>query len=130
ERAVKVRSQMPINRNKLLAVPVPARDERQHEYNRATEWQKFFADAFASLYQDWLPKTVSPADAVTRLFIPYVGEWSFGERLPVLEGEREGVDPGSIGAAYTRLATLLANRLEWNAIARQGSKADLAAAQL
>jgi hypothetical protein len=124
-RAVRARAKLPINRSKLLAVPVPARDERDREYQKSVEWQNIFAEQFGDFFSDWLPKEVRPVDALNKLFIPYVASWSFGEAIPVLESERERSDPTSIGAAYARLATLLANRLDWNAVDGKASASEL-----
>lgn len=115
-RATSARAKLPVNRSKLLGVPVPSRDERDREYARSREWQDRFATAFGDLYREWLPKEVKPADALNKLYIPYVAAWSFGESIPVLESDRERSDPSSLGAAYTRLATLLLHRLDWYAI--------------
>ena len=113
ERAVRTRSKLPVNRSKLLAVPVPARDERDRERDKSKEWQEIYAREFAGLYGEWLPKTVKPEDALNKLYIPYIAAWSFGERIPMLEDARERADPSSLGMAYARLATLLARRLDW-----------------
>lgn len=124
-RAVRARAKLPINRSKLLAVPIPARDERDREYQKSVEWQKIFANEFGEIFRDWLPKEVAPIDALNKLFIPYVASWSFGEAIPVLESERETSDPTSLGAAYARLATLLAHRLDWRAIDARASVDEL-----
>lgn len=124
-RAVNARSKMPVNRNKLLGIPVPSRDERDKEYDKSIEWQQIFASEFGDLYREWLPKEVTPIDALNRLFIPYVASWSFGEHIPVLESERERADPTSLGAAYARLATLLSNRLDWSALEAGATAAEV-----
>ena len=129
-RAVRARSKLPVNRGKLLAVPVPARDERYHDYDKSVEWQRIFADEFSELYREWLPKEVSPVDALNHVFLPYVSGWSFGERIPVIESERERADPTSLGAAYARMATLLSHRLDWSAIEAKTSTADAAGARV
>lgn len=125
ERAVTARSKLPINRNKLVAVPVPARDERDREYDKSVEWQERYAECFGPLYREWLPKDVEPKDALNRIFIPYIARWSFGERIPVIESERERTDPTSLGAAYTRLATLISHRLDWYASEANASVAEV-----
>jgi len=129
-RAVRVRSKLPVNRNKLLGVPVPARDERYHDYDKSVEWQRIFAAEFSELYREWLPKEVDPIDALNHIFIPYVSGWSFGERIPVIESERERADPTSLGAAYARLAALLSHRLDWSAIDSKASPADFTGARV
>ena len=111
ERARAAQEHFPRDRKRLLALPVPARDESRTEYEKATEWKKRFAERFGDLYRDWLPTVVAPLDAVEKLRIPYVPYWSFGELLPVVE---EGTtDPASIGYSYQILARLLASRLDW-----------------
>jgi cellulose biosynthesis protein BcsQ len=130
ERAVRVRSKLPINRSKLLGVPVPARDERDREALKFDQWLRIFAKEFSGLYQEWLPAEVDPAEALLRLSIPYIAAWSFGESIPVLESWRNRVDSGSLGAAYTRLATLLAARLDWGALDAKASISDLTSARL
>jgi len=112
-RAIRVRNSLPIQRNKLLGIPLPARDEVYNEYDKALAWKKVYAEQFADLYREWLPKEVSPVDALHKLFIPYVTNWSFGERLPVLENARETQDPTTIGASYKRVANLLSSGLDW-----------------
>lgn len=127
ERARAARSRLPVDRSRLIAVPVPARDETQHEYDKSMQWRNIYAEKLGYLYGDWLPKTVQPIDALSRLYIPYVTNWSFGERIPVLENARERSDPTTIGAAYFRLANLLRSRLDWSAVAGE-AKEEIASA--
>jgi len=102
---------LPLDRSKLLAVPVPSRFETITENNLTAKWKVIFAEKFAELYQDWMPDKTTAADIVDRLFIPYVPFWSFGEGLPVVT---EGTgSPGTLGFAYDLLARLLSNRLQW-----------------
>jgi MinD-like ATPase involved in chromosome partitioning or flagellar assembly len=110
-RARKAQEHLPLDRRRLLAVPVPARDESRTEYERATQWKNRFAEQFGELYRDWLPSGKTPHDAIELLRIPYVPYWSFGEQLAAVE---EGMaDPSSLGHAYQILARLLATRLDW-----------------
>jgi hypothetical protein len=110
-RANLARSRLPFDRAKLVAVPVPARDESRTEYEQALRWRRIFARTLAPLYQEWLPFNKTPEDILELLRIPYIPYWSFGERLPVVE---EGVsDPTSLGFAYASLARLIFNRLTW-----------------
>ena len=114
-RARTVQSSLPVDRARLLAVPVPSRDESQSEYGEAEKWRGIFAREFADLYRDWIPATTTPAEVLKKLYIPYIAIWSFGERLPVVEKEDEIGDPRSISHAYNRLAALIAKRLDWEA---------------
>jgi len=111
DRARQAQEHLPLDRGRLLALPLPARDESRTEYQRAAEWKVKFADMFGDLYRDWLPTGKSAQDAIEQLRIPYVPFWSFGEDLPVIE---EGTtDPYSLGRAYEVLARFLAARLDW-----------------
>jgi MinD-like ATPase involved in chromosome partitioning or flagellar assembly len=111
ERARKAQSRLPLDRRRLLALPVPARDESRTEYRSAMKWRNRFAEQFGELYRDWLPSGKTAHDAIDLLRIPYVPYWSFGEQLPVIE---EGTaDPSGIGHAYEIIARLLATRLDW-----------------
>jgi cellulose biosynthesis protein BcsQ len=110
-RARDAQESSPLERGRLVALPVPSRDESRSEYARALEWKKVFAERFADLYNDWLPKEVSPLEAVEWTRIPYVPYWSFGEPLPVVD---EGAsDPASLGFSYEILARLVVTRLDW-----------------
>jgi MinD-like ATPase involved in chromosome partitioning or flagellar assembly len=113
ERARKAQERLPLDRRRLLAVPVPARDESRTEYKSAAEWKATFAHRFADLYRDWLPSGMTPRDAIEQLRIPYIPYWSFGERLPALEESTS--DPANLGHAYEILARMLAARLDWYA---------------
>ena len=111
ERARKAQEHLPVDRRRLLAVPVPARDESRTEYDKATEWKERYAHLFSGLYRDWLPSGTTEHEAIDQLRIPYVPYWSFGERLPVVE---EGTnDRASLGHAYEILSRILAARLDW-----------------
>ena len=110
------RARLPVDRNFLLAVPVPSRDESHVEYQRTLEWREIYAKEFAHIYADWIPKSLQPADIVSKLYIPYVAIWSFGETLPVVEEDAENPDPRSITAAYITLAKLIKARLNWSEI--------------
>lgn len=110
-RARLARERLPLDRGRLLVLPVPARDESRSEYERAQEWKRRIAIQFEDSYKDWLPTRVSSSEAVEVIRIPYVPYWSFGEQLPVLADEAS--DPSSMGYAYNLLARLLSTRLDW-----------------
>ncbi|MSV31847.1 MAG: hypothetical protein EXQ57_04940 [Bryobacterales bacterium] len=112
EQARMHQQRLPVDRQRLLALPVPARDESRTEYEKAAEWKGRFAAEFKELYADWLPNNKSANDAIEKMRIPYVPYWSFGETLPAIE---EGsADPASLGHAYELLARLIAERLDWD----------------
>jgi MinD-like ATPase involved in chromosome partitioning or flagellar assembly len=107
-------AKLPFERRKLLALPVPARDESRTEFQKAEEWKRAFADRFSEYYRDWLPAERTPLDVLNLLRIPYVPFWSFGETLPVVVQGTS--DPSSLGAAYEVLARLIETDLEWHKV--------------
>lgn len=130
KRATKAHKNLPVNRSRLIGVPVPCRDEVYNEYDRSQEWKEIFAEKLGVYYDDWLPRGVSPRDALNKLFIPYVANWSFGERLPVVENENEIHNPTSISAAYSRLTKLLTSGLDWNELAAFSDPHELSQARI
>jgi len=111
ERAKSARSKLPVDRAPIAVLPVLAREESRTEYTQANLWRSKILEAFNNLYRDWLPVSVTAAEAIDTLRIPYVPYWSFGEQLPVL-WERTR-DASSISYAYELLARLIASRLDW-----------------
>jgi MinD-like ATPase involved in chromosome partitioning or flagellar assembly len=105
------RSGLPVDRSALVCVPVPARDESRTEYQQSAEWRGIYHERFAELYADFLPRDVTPAEALDVLRIPNVPFWSFGERLPVLA--ESVTDPSGISYYYALLARLIETDLSW-----------------
>jgi formylglycine-generating enzyme required for sulfatase activity/MinD-like ATPase involved in chromosome partitioning or flagellar assembly len=130
ERARKAHKKLPVNRSRLIGVPVPSRDEVYNEYDRSQKWKEIFAENLGEYYTDWLPRGVTPRDALNKLFIPYVANWSFGERLPVVENENEIHNPASISAAYSRLTRLLTSGLDWNEVSAASDSSELSQARV
>lgn len=112
---------LPVDRLRLLVVPVPSRDESNSEYKLAEEWRAKFASAFSEFFEDWVPKDESPAGVLNYLKIPYFAYWSFGERVPVLEQE-DPENPKTLAYAYQPLAKLILGKMNWIE-AREGVKA-------
>jgi len=130
ERAQRIHAKLPFERSALIALPLLSRDERKSEYRDSVDWQRRVGHAFEEICEEWLPKDTTSDDLFGTLYLPYVPAWSFGERLPWLEEERERVDPGSLGMAYTRVATLLASRLDWSTLVeRVATESELASAR-
>jgi tetratricopeptide (TPR) repeat protein len=118
-RARTEQARLPFDRNLLLGLPVPARDESQTEYEKAKAWHAKIADRFGTYYEDWLPRDLNATDVLKILRIPYIPNWSFGERLPVKE---EGTsDPRSLGYAYQVLARLVDSELQWDQVLSRDS---------
>jgi MinD-like ATPase involved in chromosome partitioning or flagellar assembly len=105
---------LPFDRNPLLILPVPARDESYTEVELSEEWKKAIARDFGDFYREWIPLKVTPEDVVGKLRIPYIPFWSFGERLPVVE--QGTADTQSIGLAYETLSRLIFFHFDWGGI--------------
>lgn len=114
ERARKEQLRLPVDRERLMVVPVPSRDESRTEYKSAYEWKGRIAEDFAEYYREWLPVGTHPREVIEMLRIPYIPYWSFGENLPVLE--EFTTDPSSLSHAYEILARLLRDRLDWRSV--------------
>ena len=113
-RSREAHNRLPVDRTKLLMLPVPSRTEVYTEYHLTKQWQRIFAEEFKEQYYDWIPNNVEPNDILNKIFIPYIANWSFGEALPVLENEDELYNPTTVGNAYSRLANLILHNLDWN----------------
>ncbi len=110
DRAKEAHATLPVDRRRLLVVPLPARDESRTEYKLAKEWRGRFATELERFYKDWVPKDDTAESILDLLKIPYVAFWSFGERLPVLE---EDVDnPDKLAYFYQLVARLMLGRLD------------------
>ena len=129
DRARAARARLPLDRQLLMAIPVPSRDESQSEYYKTMEWRRIYADRLGHLFADWLHKDFAATDVLNSLYLPYKPIWSFGESLPVLDSEAELKDPLSLGSAYSRLAQLLKTHLDWQAVASQVGRPQVAQAQ-
>ncbi len=117
---------LPTDRGRLLALPVPSRDESRKYKDQAEKWRQKYAAALGEYYAAWAPRGVTAEKIVNRLYIPYFGEFSFGEQLPVVDAAYQLDDPNSIGYAYARLATLIAHKLDWDAVLGSGEGSEAA----
>ena len=115
KRARQARDALPVDRSRLIAIPVGMRDEIYNERDLALKWRGIYLEELGYLFKEWPPAGVTPEEAINQLFVPYVPIVSFGERIPVLEHIRERLDPTSIGSAYVQLANLIRTRLDWGA---------------
>ena len=115
-------NRLPIDRRRLLVVPVPSRDETNSEYKLAEQWRRDrFAKELGEFFDDWVPQDESPASVLNYLKIPYFPYWSFGERIPVLEQD-DPENPKTLAGAYQPLARLILSRMNWKE-AREGVRA-------
>lgn len=126
EKSRKAHGALPVDRRRLLLVPVPARDESRTEYKLAAEWRARFASELGSFYDDWIPRDETALSVLDLLKIPYVAFWSFGERLPVLEEDLN--NPDKLAFFYQLLARLVIGKLDLREV-RVGSLASQAAGE-
>lgn len=106
ESARRNHARLPVDRRKLVVVPVPSRDETNNEYKLAEEWRARFSDTLDDFFKDWVPKEERNTTVLNLLKIPYTAYWSFGERIPVWEQE-DPDNPKTLAFAYQPLARLL-----------------------
>ena len=110
KRAMRLRYELPFDRNRLWVLPVATRFEARIEYELAQEWLEIFAKALSPLYEEWAHRDITPSDLLNFTKVPYVPYWSFGEKMPIL---KEGTkDPDSIGFAFETVAAMLALKLD------------------
>lgn len=111
QRARRARASLPVDRAKLLVLPIAARFEGRVEVKLAEDWLKTFEKELAPFYAEWSHRETNVSDLLNFTRIPYVPYWSFGEKLPVIEkGTR---DPDDIGFPLETLAALIAQQLSY-----------------
>jgi len=107
-RAQEQQAKLPLDRGRLLVVPVATRVD-QTEYKLREEWQRRINQRLGVFVEQWAgSKTLIP-ELLRQLTVPYVPFWSYGERMPVLdESTKEKL---GIRYAHENLAALLAGGL-------------------
>lgn len=108
-RAQAARSSLPQDRAGLPVVPIPSRFDVREEYETAKHWLGRIAQELSPQYTNWLDERASVDRLIELTRVPYVGYWSYGERLPAIE-ERAS-DPESISYKFSTIAALLAHNL-------------------
>lgn len=116
-RASAAQENLPLDRQRMIVIPIAARDESSTEYKRAAEWRKRFALELSKFYDEWIHKDETAETVLDYLKIPYVAYWSFGEQLPVLE--EDATNPKTLAYSYTLIARLIHSRLNWSEV-REG----------
>src|SRR6185437_14190619 len=116
-RARAAQKDLPLDRQRLIIIPIAARDESNTEYKRAAEWRKRFAQELSEFYDDWIHKDETAESVLDYLKIPYVAYWSFGEQLPVLS--EDASNPKNLAYSYALIARLIHSRLDWSEV-REG----------
>lgn len=121
-------AKLPVDRRRLLIVPVPSRDESGSEFNLAEEWRERFARELEDFMADWIPRDEKERRVMDYLKIPYFPYWSFGERIPVLEQE-DPDNPKTLAYAYQPLARLLLSGMDWKEARAGGQSSEEAQKQ-
>ncbi|MBY5883976.1 AAA family ATPase [Rhizobium leguminosarum] len=116
-RARNAHARLPLDRKKLLIIPLPSRDESNTEYQLAVEWRRKFANELATFFEDWIPADEEPERVLDILKIPYVAYWSFGEQLPV--AKEDATNTKTLAYSYALVARLLNGKLSWKEL-REG----------
>jgi len=111
EKASLAQQNLHIERLNLVSIPIPSKFDQKEEFKEGQKWLDYFAESLNDVYENWLPMSVEPRDMLELTKLPYMPYFSFGEKLPVLE--HGTIDPGGLGFAYTNLAALIANNLEY-----------------
>ncbi len=114
ERARRARAHLPVDRAKILVLPIVARFEGRVEVELAASWLKTFEKELGSFYTEWSHRDTTIPDLLNFTRIPYIPYWSFGEKLPVIEKGTK--DPDDIGFPLETLAALVAQHLCYSEI--------------
>jgi MinD-like ATPase involved in chromosome partitioning or flagellar assembly len=108
-RAQEGQAKLPLDRGRLLVVPVPTRLD-QTEYELRKLWHERFVRALGGFVREWAGAEKGVvAELVQHLGVPYIPYWSYGEGIPTLRDT--SADKLSVGFAHETLAALLANDL-------------------
>ena len=110
KKALAARQDLPVDRLKLLTMPIASRLDVDQEFELSEEWLRRSAEAMSELYADWVPANIKRLDLLKLTKIPYKAYFSFGEKLAVME--ESAVDPSALTYAYTNLAAMIGNNLQ------------------
>ena len=124
-RARDAQRNLPLDRQRLIIIPIAARDESTTEYKRAAEWRKRFARELSGFYDDWIHKDETAESVLDYLKIPYIAYWSFGEQLSVLA--EDAGNPKTLAYSYALIARLIHSRLDWSEVREGRGTAELQA---
>lgn len=100
---------LPVQRQRILTLPVPTRIDANTEFKISQEWAERFATEWTKYYDEWLPLTESKRRFVDQIKLPYISYFSYGEKLPIIE--QGTTDKAGLGYAYESLGALIANGL-------------------
>ena len=120
------RANLPFDKSKLLVLPVVSRLDGREESTLSKEWLNRCVDAFAPMFDDWLPKECTPLDVLERTKLPHVPRYSFGEELAVL-AERES-DPDQLPYYYSAITRIIGSNFRGvlDVIGKRGDRTEVA----
>ncbi|MEQ0560573.1 CATRA system-associated protein [Amycolatopsis sp. NEAU-NG30] len=127
ERADLARDRLPYDRPPHLVLPVLSRLDNRVEYQLAEAWQERCAEVTASLFRNWLDKSVPQELMLRHSTVPYVSYWSFGEQLPVMVEQSPSAD--QVSFALETVAAVLAHQFDRTALLADNRDAYVAAAR-
>jgi cellulose biosynthesis protein BcsQ/uncharacterized protein YprB with RNaseH-like and TPR domain len=110
QKVAQARQRLPVERLKLISLPVPSKFDTQKEYEISQWWLDRFANHLSNVYDDWLPSNIDRRSFLEITKIPYIPYFSFGEKLAVMEQDTD--DPAGLSYAYEGLASLISHNLE------------------
>lgn len=110
-RASQGRQQLPVDRLRLLSIPIATRLDTDKEFQISQQWLTDRAKDLQPIYKEWIPKGTDARALLEATKLPYISYFSFGERLAVYE--QASTDPAGLSYAYETLAALLATNLEF-----------------
>jgi MinD-like ATPase involved in chromosome partitioning or flagellar assembly len=99
------RDRLAYDRMRMRVLPVPARFSQNTAAVEAQEWLGRIAEVLGPFYQEWLSAQQMARQLALDLAIPQVDSYGFGEKLAVIERDRDIDDP--MVAVYERIADLL-----------------------
>lgn len=111
KRAKIAQQKLPVERQKLVFLPIPTRLDTNTEFKINQLWIDKFANELTPLYKDWLPIEgiheikIDKKVFIEKTKIPYIPYFSYGEKLPVIE--QGTTDTAGLGYAYENLAGLI-----------------------
>lgn len=116
ERACKAHAELPVDRSKLIAVPVPLLGPDDDAAMSSPAWLGKFAETFRVACEDWLPASVTPFQALSQLCIPCSLERHPDDVATPLQVRRDCSGGDAAGAANARLSAFIESRFDWNAL--------------
>lgn len=115
KRARIAQQKLPVERQKLVFLPIPTRLDTNTEFIINQSWIDKFAHELTPLYNDWLPiegsneVKIDKKVFIEKTKVPYVPYFSYGEKLPVIE--QGTTDTAGLGYAYENLTGLIVKGL-------------------